>query len=148
MTMLANVSEGAARTIEALAPDPVSVPLEKDRWQSGKLMGHLQEPGDKDALIAELRAAIAARDEFIAVAAHELRNPMTPVLIQVQLLLMRANKNGALPEMVSGLERLETGVLLYIRRATSLLEISRINAGQLQLSRSMCDVSEIINDTV
>ncbi len=32
---------------------------------------------DTDALIAELRAAVAARDNFIAVAAHELRNPMT-----------------------------------------------------------------------
>src|ERR1700761_658649 len=104
MTMLANVSEGAARTIEALAPDPVSVPLEKDRWQSGKLMGHLQEPGDKDALIAELRAAVAARDEFIAIAAHELRNPMTPVLGQVQLMLSRARREGGPPTVLAGLE--------------------------------------------
>ena len=30
--------------------------------------------------VAELTEAVAARDTFIAVAAHELRNPMTPIL--------------------------------------------------------------------
>ena len=36
---------------------------------------------------AELTAAVAARDTFIAVAAHELRNPMTPMIGQIDLLL-------------------------------------------------------------
>ena len=37
--------------------------------------------------MAELTEAVAARDTFIAVAAHGLRNPMTPILGQVELLL-------------------------------------------------------------
>ena len=37
--------------------------------------------------IADLTAAVAARDTFIAVAAHELRNPMTPMMGHVDLLL-------------------------------------------------------------
>src|SRR5919202_715884 len=41
---------------------------------------------DKDRLIEELREAVRARDEFVAIAAHELRNPMTPILMQVNLL--------------------------------------------------------------
>ena len=43
---------------------------------------------------AELTEAVAARDTFIAVAAHELRNPMTPMIGLVELLLssVRAGK--------------------------------------------------------
>ena len=37
--------------------------------------------------VAELTEAVAARDAFIAIAAHELRNPMTPIIGQVELLL-------------------------------------------------------------
>ena len=42
----------------------------------------------------ELAEAVAARDTFIAVAAHELRNPMTPMIALVELLLssVRAGK--------------------------------------------------------
>ena len=34
---------------------------------------------DKDRLIEELHEAVRARDEFVSIAAHELRNPMTPI---------------------------------------------------------------------
>ena len=40
-----------------------------------------------EARVAELTAEVQARDEFIAVTAHELRNPMVPVSGQVELLL-------------------------------------------------------------
>ena len=49
---------------------------------------------DKDRLIAELREAVRARDEFVAIAAHELRNPMTPILMQVHTLLAQALQEG------------------------------------------------------
>ena len=63
---------------------------------------------DQERLIEELRAAIAARDEFIAIAAHELRNPMTPIVGQVQLLVSRARREQVSPSLLHGLERLET----------------------------------------
>jgi signal transduction histidine kinase len=42
---------------------------------------------DKDRRIEELREAVRARDEFVAIAAHELRNPMMPMLMQGSRLL-------------------------------------------------------------
>ena len=59
--------------------------------------------------VAELEAEIRARDDFLAIAAHELRNPMTPIAGRVELLLKLARRasDRVPPEILSGLERLE-----------------------------------------
>lgn len=101
---------------------------------------------DTEQLVEELRAALAARDEFTAVAAHELRNPMTPILAQTQRLVARARREACSTELIASLELLEFSVSHYIRRATTLLEISRINAGSRQLFRERLDLSELISD--
>lgn len=101
---------------------------------------------DKDELIAELRAAVAARDEFIAIAAHELRNPMTPMVAQVQLLRSRAQREDASEAMKKGLGSLQLAIDHYLRRATTLLEISRLNTGNLRLLPTRLDLSELIRE--
>lgn len=105
-------------------------------------------PADNERLIEELRAAIAARDEFIAIAAHELRNPMTPIVGQVQLLVSRARREQASPALLRGLEMLEHAVDHYVRRATTLLEITRLNAGQVRLEPTTFDLCELVKDCV
>jgi signal transduction histidine kinase len=101
-----------------------------------------------EALVDELRAQVKARDDFIAVAAHELRNPMTPLLGQVQHLLRQARRDGLPEGMVKGLERLELITLHYVRRASTLLEISRINTSGIHLEPSWFDLSTLVAETV
>ncbi|GAA0583311.1 hypothetical protein GCM10009416_22200 [Craurococcus roseus] len=116
-------------------------------------------PGDGDlasatadelrAAVAELRAAVRARDDFIAIAAHELRNPMTPIAGQVHLLLAAARRGGSSQAQVAaGLERLEVAVRHYLRRATTLLDISRASSGQIRLEPAATDVSAVVRETV
>ncbi len=66
-----------------------------------------------------------ARDEFIAVAARELRNPMTPIGIRVHALLDAARKPGVNvpPRLIKGLEGLAlvVDVFVFLRRAATLL---------------------------
>lgn len=99
---------------------------------------------DHLSLIDELRQAIAARDDFIAVVAHELRNPMTPIAGQVELLGARARREGASPALVAGLERLELAVGHYIRRASVLLDVSRVQANHVRLEPSTFDMAELV----
>jgi two-component system OmpR family sensor kinase len=99
-----------------------------------------------EARIAELEADLRARDDFLAIAAHELRNPMTPIRGRVELLLAGARRMpGAVPkEIVQGLERLERLVDAYIRRATILLDVSRINSENLSLQLAEIDLSVLV----
>jgi two-component system OmpR family sensor kinase len=103
---------------------------------------------DQERLIEELRAAIAARDEFIAIAAHELRNPMTPIIGQVQLLLSRARREQASPALLTGLETLEVAVDHYVRRATALLEITRLNEERVRLEPTLFDLCDLVRTCV
>ena len=103
---------------------------------------------DNEHLVEELRAAIAARDQFIAIAAHELRNPMTPIVGQVQLLVSRARREQASPALLRGLEMLEMAVDHYVKRATTLLEITRLNAEQIPLQLSDFDLCELVRECV
>ena len=79
-----------------------------------------------------LREALRAREEFLSVAAHELRNPLTPIAMQVAMLLRAARAaDPPLPaSILQGLERLEAATRRFLKRATVLLDVSRLAAGQ------------------
>jgi signal transduction histidine kinase len=100
--------------------------------------------------VRELREAVRARDEFVAIAAHELRNPMTPILMQVDVLMKAAKEPGRCrPEIIiPRLERLEFAVGEFIRRSTTLLDVSRIAAGNLQIELSSFDLSQVVREVV
>jgi two-component system OmpR family sensor kinase len=97
----------------------------------------------------EERIPAARVFEFLATMAHELRNPMTPILGQVHLLRAIVREEGPLPAKLSrGLERLEAAVEVFMRRATTLLEVSRIASGHLELHPAPADLSALTTETI
>jgi two-component system, OmpR family, sensor kinase len=96
--------------------------------------------------VEELRRAVRAREDFIAIAAHELRNPMTPIVGAAELALIAAQKAGGTcpPRIVALLERLQLLIQDYMKRATRLLDISRLEAGNLLLEPVAADISNLI----
>lgn len=96
-----------------------------------------------EARIAALEEAVAARDAFLAVAAHELRNPMTPILGQVQRLRRRSGdlSPAAIDNSLGLIEALVEG---YVRRATTLLDVSRLTQGQFRLDPAPLDIAPVV----
>ncbi len=95
---------------------------------------------------AELVAAVEARDTFIAVAAHELRNPMTPIIGQIEFLLNGIRGDRYTPDQVEQrLERIQHAMRHYIKRAGILLDVSRINSGKLQLKLEAIDIMALLH---
>jgi two-component system, OmpR family, sensor kinase len=101
-------------------------------------------------LVAELRQAVHARDAFIAIAAHELRNPMTPMLGYVEhtLSIARRPESKCPATIIVALERLASQIAEYVKRATTLLDVSRITAGKLRAELSVVDLSAVILQAV
>ena len=101
-----------------------------------------------EARVAELTAEVQARDEFIAVAAHELRNPMVPVSGQVELLLKLARRLPVGAEFVAGLERLDRAIGTLLKRAVAVLNVSRISSGQFRPEFADVDLSDLVQQSV
>jgi signal transduction histidine kinase len=101
-------------------------------------------------LVAELTQAVQARDAFIAIAAHELRNPMTPILGYVEHILSVGQRpESEYPEAaIVALERLAGLIGEYIKRATTLLDISRITAGKFRVELSLIDISAMMRQAM
>jgi two-component system OmpR family sensor kinase len=91
-----------------------------------------------------LTEKVAARDGFLAFVAHELRNPMTPIVSRVAM-LRRAVGRGDVEhdKLAHGLDQLEWLIGLFVKRATSLLDVSRITTGKLVLKRAEVDVCAV-----
>jgi two-component system, OmpR family, sensor kinase len=100
---------------------------------------------------AELAEAVSARDQFIAVAAHELRNPMAAMYLRVQQLARIVQSADAYDHqrIARDLARLDRLVERYVKRATMLLDVSRIAAGKgVVLQPAMVDFSALLREAV
>ena len=110
------------------------------------------DPDDELALlrreVAELREAVRARTDLIALAGHELRNPLTAVAMLVQALLAAAQADPAVPaRLAAGLARLDHSVARCVERVTLLLDISRLAAGSSNPEPGRVDLSAVVRET-
>lgn len=95
--------------------------------------------------IAELTEAVAARDAFIAVAGHDLRNAMTPIMGQVDLLMSSFIADRCAPHQVEQrLERVQHTMIRYLKRAKVLLDVSRLTGGNLRLDVETFDLAMLL----
>jgi two-component system OmpR family sensor kinase len=101
----------------------------------------------RDQLIAELRDAVRARDDFLAVAAHELRNPLTPILLSVQL-IRGAEQSGGNVKASAELDRLERLIKHFVGRITMLLEVAQISSNKFRLEPSELNLSDLVKDVI
>ena len=84
---------------------------------------------ERETLLLELERASRAKDEFLAMLGHELRNPLAPILTALQLMRLRG---------VSGAEKeravIDRQVRHVVRLVDDLLDVSRITRGKIQLA--------------
>ena len=105
------------------------------------------EADSREQLIVELRDAIRARDDFLAVVAHELRNPLTPILLCVQLIREAERSKGEVKPSAE-LDRLERLIKHFVARTTMLLEVAQISSDKFQFKPSELNLSEVVQGVV
>jgi PAS domain S-box-containing protein len=101
-------------------------------------------------LHAEAQRATRLRDEFLSVAAHELKTPMTTLRGYAQW-LMRPLSEDRMPEpsvLGRGLHAIDTQSAKLVDLTTQLLDVSRIEAGKLSLDTRQVNVVELVRAAV
>jgi signal transduction histidine kinase len=104
----------------------------------------------EQAARADLERAVEVRDEFLAVASHELRTPVTSLRGYVQLVLRQcARSGGADPAVLQRtLRTLDEQSDKLTQLVTQLLDVSRLQDGHLELERQRTDVAHLAQEVV
>jgi PAS domain S-box-containing protein len=94
--------------------------------------------------------AVRLRDEFLAVAAHELKTPVTSLRGLSELLLRRLDSPAAseVPRFRRILQLIQRQTLNLTRLVNQLLEVTWLDAGRLPLQRRPEDVRELVRQAV
>ena len=90
-------------------------------------------------LRASAEAANRAKDEFLAMLGHELRNPLAPILTALQLMTLRGD-SGSLKERTV----IDRQVRHLVRLVDDLLDVSRIARGKVDLRRQFVEIGHIV----
>ncbi len=92
-------------------------------------------------LYSELREASRRKDEFLAMLAHELRNPLAPIRNALQIMKMPS----ATPAVVEqAREMTERQVHTMVRLVDDLLDVSRIMRGKIELRKEAIDLATVV----
>ncbi|WP_437678695.1 sensor histidine kinase [Sorangium sp. So ce131] len=91
--------------------------------------------------------AIRVRDEFLSVASHELKTPVTSLRLGLQALI---HQRGRVPDerAARALQRADRQVQRLIRLIDDLLDVSQIHTGRLALHVEPVDLAEAVGDVV
>lgn len=94
--------------------------------------------------------AVCARDEFLSVAAHELKTPVTSLRLHAQVTLNRLTRSGSIdPERLrQALEGIDEQSQKLARLIDQLLDVSRLSQGRLALDRTETDVVALVSGVV
>jgi len=95
----------------------------------------------REALMAELAASSRAKDEFLAMLGHELRNPLSPILTALEVIRRQGGHSVAHDIIGRQLTHL-------IRLVDDLLDVSRVNTGTIVLKTETLDLAQIIDKAV
>jgi signal transduction histidine kinase/ActR/RegA family two-component response regulator len=112
----------------------------RDRARQYLVRDYLQE---LEAYAAALREADRRKDEFLAVLAHELRNPLAPLRTGIDLLMLeeRASEDDLIPMMARQTSHM-------VRLIDDLLDLSRISRGKLTLRMASVGLDDVIKSAV
>ena len=91
-----------------------------------------------------LQEADRRKDEFLAMLAHELRNPLAPVQNAVEIMRLARNDSATAEE---AREIVSRQVSHMSRLIEDLLDVARIARGKIQLRTEPCDLAEIVRQT-
>ncbi|WP_395812276.1 PAS domain S-box protein [Archangium minus] len=105
---------------------------------------------ERERLLQELKEAVAVRDEFLSIASHELKTPLTSVKLNLHALEHRTEVAAGKTEGEGSrkLMRIHGQIDRLAKLVNSLLDVSRITANRLDFHLEEVDLGEVLQDVL
>ena len=118
------------------------------RNEAGELAGFTKvtrDQTDRKRLEDELLEADRRKDEFLATLSHELRNPLTPISLGLELMREVLDDPAEMENIRGSMER-QTQQLITL--VDDLLDVSRVTTGKLKLRKRRVELADVIQSAV
>lgn len=100
----------------------------------------------------KLSVAVQQRDEFISIASHELKSPLSSLILQGQMLKHVVDHEIIVPsskeKIIILLKKIENQIKNYTALINNLLDSTHISVGKLTLHLELINLSELVKNTV
>ncbi len=116
-----------------------------DRAVAADLAGRAAIALDNARLYQNIREGERRKDEFLAMLAHELRNPLAPIHNAVEL-FRRQGLNE--PDLVRARDMIDRQVRHMARLIDDLLDVSRLSRGKILLRKQVVDLAQVVRSAV
>lgn len=125
--------------------DYLLVPVLGAAGEVEAVAGITRDVTDRQRMEQELRDQDRKKDDFIALLAHELRNPLAPIRNGLQVLRM----GGGNPEAAArARDMMDRQLTHMVRLIDDLLDVSRINRNKMELRRARVALSDVVASAV
>jgi PAS domain S-box-containing protein len=130
------------RTLDGAVYGMLAVAVDISELVQGRLVLE-QSHAERSRLLDELQIASRAKDEFLAMLGHELRNPLSPIVTALQLMKSRADTQSAREQSI-----IQRQVDHLIRLVDDLLDVSRITRGKVELRTESIEIAQVLAKSV
>jgi two-component system, sensor histidine kinase len=112
------------------------------RQKQYQIREHLAERERTEAM---LKASDRRKDEFLAILAHELRNPLAPIRNALHLLRLHRSDERTIEQVC---EMMDRQVDHLVRLVDDLMEVSRISQGKIELRKEPVEIAVVVRSAV
>lgn len=95
--------------------------------------------------VTRVRGESQAKNDFVAILAHELRNPLAPISYAIELMKLKGTRDA---EDIETFDMITDRIETIRRLLDDLLDSSRISEGKIVLERSTVDLAEILRRSI
>lgn len=133
--------------ISFISTDPKYRYSERDLYVAEKLANRAALAIENAKLYKNAQDAIALRDDFISVASHELKTPITSVKIYAQTLTQYAKQleNSRFLEYTTKMDKQLDRLTDLIH---NLLNVSKIQSGRFEINKKLIDFNKVVQETI
>lgn len=138
--------KGVAIGSLSIAKRPGAPPFtSEDREIVELLVAHAAVAIENAKLYDELQAAVAAREDLLAIVSHDLRSPLNAILLREDVL---ARKRGSDRDLTEHARWVRRSIGNMHRMIQALLDVASLDAGRLALKLEASDVREVVDEVV
>jgi signal transduction histidine kinase len=127
----------AGHTCESVRPAPRTGPDDKADDEAS------DEPGHR---IHELTSALAARDRFIALIGHELRNSLAPMVLLAEQFGTLAEGSQPMGKLLARVGMLTNNLNRLVATVGRIVEVADLRRGKLQLAPTTADLVDVVSE--